>query len=118
MIGGWRERYRNKEKGDHAGVKFENRGVWQYKLSLPVDSSGQFADGTAFKDIHEFKRHLLSHPEAVHRCLTEKLLTYGTGAAPTYADRHAIADIMKKNPQKGLRSLVTEIVRSDTFRRK
>lgn len=119
VIGGFRDRYRNKEKGDHAaGVKFENRGIWQYKLSLPVDPTGQFADGTAFKDIHEFKKHLMDHPEALHRCLTEKLLTYGTGAAPTYADRQAIAGIMKKNAKLGLRSLVTDIVLSDTFQTK
>jgi hypothetical protein len=119
VIGGFRERYRNKEKGDRpAGVKFENRGVWQYKLSLPVDPTGQFADGTAFKDIHEFKKHLVNHPEAFHRCLTEQLLTYGTGAAPTYADRQAIAEIMKKNPNPGLSSLITEVVLSDTFQTK
>jgi hypothetical protein len=120
VIGGWRDRYRSKEKGDKPTAKVENRGVWQYKISLPVDPSGQLADGRAFKDIKEFKALLLAKPADVHRCLTEKLLTYATGSAPTYADQSAIANIVAKSLKQGggLKSFVTELVLSDTFRRK
>ncbi|MBL9130562.1 MAG: DUF1592 domain-containing protein [Verrucomicrobiaceae bacterium] len=120
VIGGWRDRYRSKEKGDRPSAKVENRGVWQYKVSLPVDASGQLADGRAFKDIQEFKQLLLAQPADVQRCLTEKLLTYATGAAPTYADQSAIAAIVAKSLKQGggLKTFVTELVLSETFRRK
>lgn len=120
VIGGWRDRYRSKEKGDRPSAKVENRGVWQYKVSLPVDASGQLADGRAFKDIKEFKQLLLAQPTDVQRCLTEKLLTYATGAAPTYADNKAVNDIIAKSLKQGggLKTFVTELVLSDTFRRK
>jgi hypothetical protein len=120
VIGGWRDRYRSKEKGDKPNAKVENRGVWQYKVSLPVDPTGQLADGRAFKDIKEFKQLLLAQPADVQRCLTEKLLTYATGAAPTYADGQAVADIVAKSLKQGggLKTFVTELVLSETFRRK
>jgi hypothetical protein len=120
VIGGWRDRYRSKEKGERPNAKVENRGVWQYKVSLPVDPTGQLADGRPFKDIKEFKQLLLAQPADVQRCLTEKLLTYATGAAPTYADDQAVADIVAKSLKQGggLKTFVTELVLSDTFRRK
>lgn len=120
VIGGWRDRYRSKENGEKPDTKVENRGVWQYKLSLPVDASGQLADGRDFTDIREFKKRLLETPRSVERCLAEKLLTYGTGAAPTYADRRAVADIVTKVEKQGdgLKTLVTELILSDTFRGK
>jgi hypothetical protein len=120
VIGGWRDRYRSKEKGDKPTAKVENRGVWQYKVSLPVDASGQLADGRAFKDIKEFKNLLLAKPADVQRCLAEKLLTYATGAAPTYADGKAVNDIVSQSLKQGggLKTFVTELVLSDTFRRK
>ena len=98
----------------------ENRGVWQYKVALPVDPSGQLADGRSFKDIREFKQHLLAQPADVYRCITEKLLTYATGAAPSYADRKAVAQLTQKTLAQGggLKTLVTELVLSDTFRGK
>jgi len=120
VIGGWRDRYRSKEKGDKPTAKVENRGVWQYKVSLPVDAAGQLADGRSFKDIKDFKHLLLTNPADVHRCLTEKLLTYATGAAPSYADKQAIAEIVDKSLKQGggLKTFVNELVLSETFRRK
>ena len=50
----------------------------------------------------------------------EKLLAYGTGAAPTTADRAEVEKIVKKSREKnyGLRSLVHEVVQSRVFRTK
>ncbi|MBL9144881.1 MAG: DUF1592 domain-containing protein [Verrucomicrobiaceae bacterium] len=120
VIGGWRDRYRSKEKGDKPSAKVENRGVWQYKLALDVDPSGKLADGRTFTGIRDFKKLLLDRPADVQRCLTEKLLTYATGAAPTYADKAAVADIVAKSVKQGggLKTFVTELVLSETFRRK
>jgi hypothetical protein len=120
VIGGWRDRYRSKEKGDKPAAKVENRGVWQYKVSLPIDPSGQLSDGRAFKDIKDFKNLLLAKPADVQRCLAEKLLTYATGAAPTYADDTAVAEMVSKSLKQGggLATFVMELVLSETFCRK
>lgn len=120
VIGGWRDRYRSKEKGDKPSAKVENRSVWQYKVAQPVDATGQLADGRPFKDIKDFKNLLLTNPADVHRCLTEKLLTYATGAAPSYADKPVIAEIVTQALHQGggLKTLVTELVMSETFQRK
>ncbi len=117
VIGGWRDRYRSKEKGDRPNARVNNRGVWQYKIALPVDASGTLPDGRAFNGIADFKKLLLERPGDVQRCLAEKLLTYGTGAGIRFADRAAVADIVQKTVKRGggLRSLVTEVVMSGTF---
>jgi hypothetical protein len=46
------------------------------------------------------------------------LLTCATGAAPTAADQTAIADIIAKSLKQGggLKTFVTEVVLSETFR--
>jgi hypothetical protein len=120
VIGGWRDRYRSKEKGERPATKIENRGVWQYKLALPVDTTGALPDGRAFAGIRDFKKLILDKPEDLQRCIAEKLLTYATGAGITFADRSAVADIVQKTNQQGggLRTLVTEVVLSSTFQNK
>ena len=120
VIGGWRDRYRSKGKGDAPKAKVENRGVWQYKVALPVDASGTLPDGRTFAGMNDFKKLLMDRPSEVQRCLAEKLLTYGTGAGISFADRTAVADIVQKTVKQGggLRTLVTEVVLSDVFRSK
>jgi hypothetical protein len=120
VIGGWRDRYRSKEKGERPATKIENRGVWQYKLALPVDTTGALPDGRAFTGIRDFKKLILDKPADLQRCIAEKLLTYATGAGITFADRAAVADMVQKTNQQGggLRTLVTEVVLSSTFQNK
>ena len=120
VIGGWRDRYRSKDKGDRPDAKVDNRGVWQYKVALPVDSSGSLPDGRSFSGIRELKQMLLAKPESVQRCLAENLLTYASGAGISFADRQAVASIVKdcQDHGGGLRSLVLAVVMSDTFRSK
>jgi hypothetical protein len=117
VIGGWRDRYRSQEKGDNANRKLHGRWVWEYKLGLPVDSSGELADGKKFQDIAEFKRLLLSESDLVLKCVTEKLITYATGAGIRFSDRTEVARITSSTKAKGsgLRTLVHEIVGSPLF---
>ena len=120
VIGGWRDRYRSKDKGDRPDAKVDNRGVWQYKVALPVDSSGSLPDGRSFSGIRELKQMLIAKPESVQRCLAENLLTYASGAGISFADRKAVASIVKdcQDHGGGLRSLALAVVMSDTFRSK
>jgi hypothetical protein len=120
VIGGWRDSYRSQDKGTNAKRKFHGQNVWQYKEGLPVDASGEFADGRAFKDIIEFKRLLLSQDDAVLRCVAENLLTYATGAGIEFADRDAVTTLTQqvRKDGSGLRTLVHAIVQSPLFRNK
>jgi hypothetical protein len=120
VIGGWRDRYRSKEKGDRPDAKVDNRGVWQYKLALPVDTTGTLPDGRTFTGIRDFKKLLLERPGDVQRCLAEKLLTYATGAGISFADRAVATDIVRKTQSQGggLRTMIAEVVLSEAFRSK
>lgn len=120
VIGGWRDRYRSKEKGERPAAQIDNRGVWQYKLALPVDTTGSLPDGRAFTGIRDFKKLILDKPADLERCIAEKLLTYATGAGITFADRKAVADMVQRTDKQGggLRTLVTEVVLSETFQNK
>ncbi len=78
-------------------------------------------DGRQFRDIDEFKQLLLKDKDQLARALTEKLLTYATGAAadgePIKPEIEAIVGrVREKN--YGLRTLVHEIVQSAMFRTK
>jgi hypothetical protein len=66
------------------------------------------------------KQHLLKDKDQVARSLTEKLLTYATGAAPQPGDKAEVDAILERGRDKkyGLRTLVHEIVQSKTFRSK
>jgi len=85
-----------------------------------VDAADVLPDGRRFQDIDEFKQLLLADKDQLARGLTEKLLTYATGAAPTTGDRAEIAEIVHNIADKdyGFRLLVHEIVQSKAFQSK
>jgi hypothetical protein len=117
VIGGWREHYRS--IGDGERVVTNGRRV-RYLNGPPVDSADVLEDGKRFANIDEFKQLLLEDKDQLAKALTEKLLTYATGAAPTAADQadveRIVASVRDKN--YGFRSLVHAVVQSQTFRRK
>ena len=121
VIGAWREKYRTLGEGERPAEKqapFTNAWI-RYRIGLPVDATGQTADGKPFQDIREFKQLLLSDREAVVRGLTEKMLTYGMGRQLVFSDRPAVEAIVQQlgKGEDGLRRMVHTIVQSETFRR-
>ncbi|MCE9534471.1 MAG: DUF1592 domain-containing protein [Planctomycetes bacterium] len=117
VIGGWRDNYRS--SGNGTPVTIDGRRM-PYNKGKKVDPSDVMPDGQKFNDIDEFKQILLKDKDQIARALTERLLTYATGAAPTPGDRAEIdaivAAIKKKND--GFRSLIHEVVASKSFRSK
>ena len=89
-------------------------------LGQPVDASGEMPDGQKFSGIADFKKLLLARQAQVLRSVTEHLLTYGTGAGVSFADRRGVAAIAKAAEAKGggLRTLIHEIVQSEIFQSK
>lgn len=117
VIGGFRESYRSNEKGANTKRKLHGQNVWQYKEGLPVDASGELADGRKFQGIREFKTLLLTQQDQVMRALAGNLVIYGTGAGVQFADRDAIDAISKQAEAdgSGLRTLVHAVVQSPLF---
>ncbi len=117
VIGGYREHYRTSGRGKPVVV--DGRRM-PYLQGPKVDPADVTADGRPFRDIDEFKKLLLEDKDQLARALTEKLLTYATGAPPETADRPEIEAIVGRIQEKnyGLRTLVHEIVRSNLFQDK
>jgi len=114
VIGGWRDNYRSMMgKGEAVDRTVGSRRV-RYKHGPLVDSAGQIADGTTFRDVDDFKRLLLADHEQIARCLIEKLWVYATGREPGFADRLQIEDILRRAAAEeyGFRTLIHEIARS------
>ena len=120
VIGGWRERYRSKEKGDRPEYKLNGRQIWEYKLGPKVDSSGELKDGDTFADINEFKTLLMNRKDQVARSLAQNLIVYATGHQVEIADRPAVEKVLANTQESehGLRSMIHEVVQSELFRNK
>lgn len=117
VIGGWRDHYRSIGEGEPVIIDGRKK---RYRNGPKVDPADVLPDGRGFQGIDEYKQLLLADKDQLARALTEKLLTYATGAAPTTADRAEIEAIARNIAGKnyGLRSLVHQIVQSKVFQNK
>jgi hypothetical protein len=89
----------------------------RHKRSPMVDPSGLTPDGEPFKNIDEWKAIYVKKPEMLARGFTKHLITYATGAAPSFSDRTDVYKIAKSaKPQHyGMRTLLRNAVASDLF---
>ncbi|HBE66603.1 MAG TPA: hypothetical protein DDW52_00505, partial [Planctomycetaceae bacterium] len=117
VIGGWRDRYRTIGEGDPVAARINNRGIWEYRLGQPVDSSGRTSDGSAFRNIQEYKDLLMQRRESIHRAMAESLAVYATGAAVRFSDRKAIESIVERSTAAGggMRTLIHTVIQSPLF---
>src|SRR5581483_5545412 len=117
VIGGWRNYYRT--SGNGKAVIVDGRRM-PYLQGPKVDPADALADGRRFRDIDEFKQLLLKDRDQLARALTERLVTYATGAAPQPPDQPEIEAIVStiRGRNYGLRALVHEIVQSKLFQNK
>lgn len=116
-IGGWRDHYRVTGHGDP--VVIEGRRM-AYHKGKKVDPSDEMSDGAKFENVDQFRKLLLRDRPQLASAVTARLISYATGRSPQPADREAVAAIVAKASEKdyGLRTLVHEIVQSETFRKK
>ncbi len=118
VMGAWRDRYRATAEDGIVEPGFGKNGwPFVFHYALPVDSSGQLADGHAFKDVRDFKRLLLADETQIARNLARQLAVYATGAPVRFSDRAAIEQILQgaKAQQYGVRSIVDQLIQSDLF---
>jgi hypothetical protein len=118
VIGGWREAYR-KRKGKAVLDPFTHQKL-KYGLGLPVDPSGELADGRAFGDIEQLKRLLLDQQEIIARAFANNLVAYATGAAVTFSDRAQVEKILAQTKSRSypVRSMIHAVVQSPLFQTK
>lgn len=115
VAGGWRDRYRALgELGEPVEGFGKNGHAFEFKLALPVDSSGVLRNGDEFENIRDMKRLLLSDQRQVARNLLQRLVVFATGAPVTFADRYEIECMLDRAAvsQYGVRSLIEEVANS------
>ncbi len=125
VIGGWREKYRIVAErknwvNNRVGPLAKYLAAWQYGLGPGVEAGDALPDGRKFATVEEFKKLLLTDPEQIARCLTEKLVTYATGQPVSFGDHQAVNLILaeSKKSDYGLRTLVHAVVASELFQQK
>ena len=100
---------------------FDAIGQWRTKeAGLPIDASGQLADGTKINGIADLRAALLKHPERFVGTMTEKLMTYALGRGLEYYDMPVVRGITRDAGQNDYRfsSIVMGIVKSTEFQMK
>jgi hypothetical protein len=120
VIGAQREWYRTRGSGKYVMVPRHPQApkhFVQYRQGPDVDASGTTPDGEPFADIREYKRLLLKDETAMARALTRLLLTYSLGRHLGFSDRPEVERIVAsvRAKDQGLRSIIHEIVQSETF---
>lgn len=111
-------------KMDSFGFALENfDAVGTYRTmdgKFPVDATGQMPGGAKFTGPSELKTFILERKGDFVRCLTEKLMTYALGRGLEYYDRPVVEHIVKavKAGHYKFSVLVTEIVKSEPFRKR
>ena len=115
VTGGWRDHYR--ATGEPKVVNGRRMRVWP---GPAVDPSDVLADGRSFRNIDEYKELLLADKDQIARSLTEKLLAYATGSAPTRADKTQIETIVNhlRDKNYGFKASIHEVVQSALFQTK
>jgi hypothetical protein len=97
---------------------FDAIGQWRSKeAGLPIDASGQLADGTKVNGVVDLRRALLLHPERFVGTMTEKLMTYALGRGLEYYDMPVVRSIARDAARDDYRfsSIVMGIVKSTPF---
>ena len=106
---------------------FDPIGRWRTKytkpgpnaIAAPIDPSGKFASGEAYRDFAEFKQIIATtRHEFFVRHLIETLLSYATGRQMERVDRFEIDDIQQRvqADNHGLRTLMVAALTSKIFR--
>ncbi len=106
------------ETFDPVGLPRKKYG--KQKDSAVVDPSGVTPDGEAFKDFHEWQDIYENKPDQLAENFATHLLTYATGAPPSFSDRDDLEKIVTNVSGKnyGMKSIIHAVVASEAFRTK
>jgi hypothetical protein len=109
---------------DPIGLAMDNFNVtakWRERENgMPLDTTGEFYDGTKITSLVELSNTLLKRPIPLVRTFTENLMAFALGRRVEYYDQptiRAIARTAKANDYK-MSSFILGVVTSDAFRMK
>ncbi len=111
---------------DPLGLALENFtaiGQWRDRDSdagnIPIDASGQLADGTPLNGVNDLRESLVERPEQFVQTFTEKLMTYSLGRSVEHHDMPAVRSIVRSAADSNFSfsSIVMGIINSDQFRK-
>ncbi|MDE0102346.1 MAG: DUF1588 domain-containing protein [Bryobacterales bacterium] len=120
-VGRWRERYPvymqpadGEAPLEEDFYSTEGKGVIP---GPPVVTVGILSDGTRLESVADLRRLVLTRADEFAACLAEKLLAYGTGRAPGFADRRVAQRIARDAVARGagFRDLLVAVVQSEAF---
>lgn len=85
-----------------------------------VDPAYTLPDGRSFADLDEFRSLVAASPRGLARNVVDKLITFGTGASISFADRKAVEEIVEAaaDDNYGMRSLLYGVIMHPIFLRK
>jgi hypothetical protein len=98
---------------------FDVTGRWRIRENgVPLDTRGDFYDGSVVTNPLELQRALLSRPTTILRSFTQNLMAYAVGRRMEYYDQPAIRRIEATAARKNhrLTEYVVGVVKSDPFR--
>jgi hypothetical protein len=116
-VGGWRDYYRASTRTNRGVVNLPGYTGRPFYRGPDVEKGGQTHDGRKFETIDDYKKILLADKDQLARNLTQKLLTYATGADIQFADREVVEKIVAllRSKNYAFRTLVHEVVQSRMF---
>jgi hypothetical protein len=100
---------------------FDATAKWRLRENgMPLDTKGEFYDGTPISTPSELVQALLKRPDPLVRNFTENLMAYALGRRVEYYDQPTIRAIAGKARENGYRvsSFILGVVTSDAFQRK
>ena len=100
---------------------FDVTGKWRsLENGVPLDTRGDFYDGTPVATPAELSAALLTRPLPLVRNFTGNLMAYALGRRVEHYDQPAIREIVHRAESDGYRvsSLILGVVRSDAFRKR
>jgi hypothetical protein len=107
---------------DPMGFALENFdlvGAWRERdAGMPIDSTGQLADGTPLKGAADLRNAVIDRSDAFMTVATEKLLIYALGRPVHSTDMSTVRGIVRAAARNGQKfsSLVLGVVESAPFR--
>ncbi len=97
---------------------FDVTGKWRIRENMqPLDTRGQFYDGTQISTPSQLADVLLKRPIPLVRNFTNKLMSYAIGRPTEYYDQPAVRAITRAAEAEGykVKDLVLGVVQSDVF---
>src|SRR5687767_3319954 len=107
---------------DPIGLALDNFDVtarWRVRENgMPLDTAGDFYDGTKITSLPELNAALLKRPLPLVRNFTENLMVYALGRRAEYYDQPAIRQISKQAEAANYKisSFILGVIKSEAFR--